>query len=169
MKKLAVLIVFCAVLGVTPAMAAAPLHVVASFSILADMVKNVGGDAVEVKPLVGPDADTHTYQPTPEDARALAKADLVIINGLGFEGWMQRLIQSSGYKGKVVVASSGVKARSMVDDDDKAHKEVTDPHAWQDLSNGRIYIRNIAAALIDAPPIGERQTQNTKRIVSVEV
>ena len=152
--KILVIIAFCLVFGwAEPALAAAqPLHVVASFSILADMVKNVGGDAVEVKSLVGPGGDAHTYQPTPEDAEALARANLVFVNGLGFEGWMQRLVQASGYKGNVVVVSAGIKPRTMVDEDAGAAKKITDPHAWQDLSNGRVYVKNIAASLIAALP-----------------
>lgn len=144
MKKL-----FCAallgmLLCAAPAMAdPTPVPVVASFSILGDMVKTIGGDAVSVKILVGPNSDTHTYQPTPDDAKTITDAKIVFVNGLGFEGWMQRLIESSGYKGPVVTASNGVNPRTMMDDGAK----ITDPHAWQDLSNGRMYVRNIAAAL----------------------
>ena len=125
-----------------------PLHVVASFSILADMVRNIGGNDVVVTSLVAPDADTHAYQPTTGDAKSLAVADMIFVNGLGFEGWMQRLVEASGTKGVVVVASDGVKPRAMIDDG----KKITDPHAWQDLANGRVYVRNIAAALERAAP-----------------
>ncbi len=132
-----------------PARAAdAPLPVVASFSILGDMVKQIGGDAVAVKTLVGPDSDTHTYQPTPDDAKTIADAKIVFVNGLGFEGWVDRLIGSSGYTGAVVTASNGVHPRSMVDDG----KKITDPHAWQNLSNAHLYVKNIAAALELALP-----------------
>jgi len=124
------------------------LKVVASFSVLADIVKNVGGDRVDVTTLVGPDGDAHVFEPTPTDARAVAAADVVFVNGLGLEGWMDRLIQSSGYKGPVVVATRGVAARSM----DEDGTEVTDPHAWQDLGNGRVYVGNIADALAAADP-----------------
>ena len=144
------LVLVCITLA-SPAFAAAdhPLNVVASFSILGDMVKNVGGDSVAATILVGPDSDTHTYQPTPQDAKALASADLIIVNGLGFEGWMGRLIEASGTKAKVIVASEGVKPRTMVED---GKEVVTDPHAWQNLSNGLIYIKNIATALEKAEP-----------------
>jgi len=131
-----------------PARADASLPVVASFSILGDMVQQIGGDAVTVKTLVGPDSDTHTYQPTPDDAKTIAEAKIVFVNGLDFEGWMGRLISSSGYTGSVVTASSGVKPRSMVDDG----KKITDPHAWQNLSNAHIYVKNIEAALELALP-----------------
>ena len=130
---------------------AAPLKVVTSFSILGDMVKNVGGDLVRVTTLVGPDADTHVYQPSPADAKAVAQADLVVVNGLHLEGWMDRLVQTSGYKGVVVTASKGVRTRTMVDEEEGG-KKVTDPHAWQSLDNGRIYVRNIADGLAAADP-----------------
>jgi zinc/manganese transport system substrate-binding protein len=156
MKKYALAILIAAIGLCSPALAAnKPLRVVASFSILADMAQNIGGDAVEVKALVGPDSDTHTYQPTPEDAKALADADLVLVNGLGFEGWIQRLIEASGYRGMIAMASKGVKTRTMVGEGEPqtaSPKEKTDPHAWQDLANGRIYAKNIAAALEQAMP-----------------
>ena len=82
--------------------------VVATFSILADLANNVGGDRVEVATLVGPDGDAHVYSPTPADGRRLADAKLVVANGLKFEGWMSRLIKSSGTKAPVVEAAKGV-------------------------------------------------------------
>jgi zinc/manganese transport system substrate-binding protein len=138
------------ILSPAPAFAAQPVKVVATFSILGDMVKNVGGDRIALTVIVGPNSDTHVYEPTPADAKALAGADLVFLNGLGFEGWMPRLVRSSGYKGTMVVASEGVKPRSMVDDG----KKITDPHAWQDLSNGKTYVANIAKALSLTDPAG---------------
>lgn len=134
-----------------------PLQVVASFSILADMVKEVGGDAVVVSTLVGPDGDAHVFEPRPVDARRVAKADLVFVNGLNFEGWMARLIKSSGYRGKVVVASQGVKPREMADAHGHGHDhghdhDNVDPHAWQDIANGIVYVENIRAALTLARP-----------------
>jgi len=132
-------------------MAAGPLKVVASFSILGDMVKNVGGDKVRVSTLVGPNADTHTYQPTPADAKTLAQADIVVVNGLHLEGWLDRLIKASGYKGPVVTASEGVTTRTMIDADEGG-KKITDPHAWQNLSNGKIYAVNIEKGLAQADP-----------------
>jgi len=146
MKKILLAALLSAMLTAGPARADAPVPpvpVVASFSILGDMVQNIGGDAVTVKTLVGPDSDTHTYQPTPDDAKTITNAKIVFVNGLGFEGWMGRLIDSSGYKGPVVTTSAGVKPRSMVDDG----KKITDPHAWQNLANGRIYVWNIATVL----------------------
>jgi len=119
------------------------LKVVASFSILGDMVHEVAGDVIDLKTLVGPNGDAHVYEPTPADAKAIAHADLVIVNGLGFEGWLERLIASSGYKGPVVVASKGIAPLAF-----KSEGLTQDPHAWQSLANGKIYIANIRDALV---------------------
>lgn len=156
------------------ASAAEPVKAVASFSILADMVRNVGGDRVEVTELVGPDGDAHEFNPTPADAKKLARADIFFVNGLGFEGWMERLETSSGFEGATVVASTGIKPREMHeehgdhasgDDHDAGHEEHAeehdhdhgdmDPHAWQDLANGEIYVANIRDGLIAADPGGK--------------
>ena len=139
-----------------PVLAVEPLPVVASFSILADLVKQVGGPHVAVTSLVGPNADAHVFDPTPADAKRLASAKLVIINGLGFEGWMSRLIKSSGYKGPVVTASKGIKTIPMANHDhDHGHKHAhsaPDPHAWQSLLNVPQYVENIRVALAAAMP-----------------
>jgi len=131
------------------------LKAVASFSILGDMVRQVGGDRVEVVTLVPPDSDAHVFSPTPADAKMLAGAQLFFVNGLGFEGWMERLEKSSGFKGTVVVASTGVKPRSMVEEEGDKPETITDPHAWQDLANGKLYIANIRDGLIAADPEGK--------------
>lgn len=167
----------CVLHGVSgAALAADKLKAVASFSILGDMVKNVGGDRVEVTMLVGPNGDAHVFSPTPADARTLASADIFFVNGLGFEGWMERLETSSGFKGTKVVTSEGVKPLSFGEDDhhgeahsghegghghaeqtaDEAHDtdEAADPHAWQSLANGEIYVANIRDGLIAADPDG---------------
>ncbi len=129
----------------------APLRVVASFSILGDMVRQVGGDDIKVDTLVGADEDAHTFQPTPSDAIRLATADIIVINGLHFEGWMNRLIKASGTKAKLLVASAGVKPR-ILEQEDADSEPTIDPHAWQDLNNGKIYVTNIAKALIETHP-----------------
>lgn len=136
--------------GSVLARADGPVDVVATFSILGDMVRQVGGDRVHVTTLVGPDGDAHVYQPTPADARAVAGAKLLVVNGLGFEGWIDRLTEASGYKGRVVTATAGVEPRGMADHD---HGEI-DPHAWQSLANARIYVRNIADGLAAIDPAG---------------
>lgn len=122
------------------------LPVVASFSILADLARNIGGDHVEVAALVGPDGDAHAYQPTPADAKALRDARLVVVNGLGFEGWIDRLVKTSRTTAPVVVATRGVTPREDAD----AHG--TDPHAWQSVANARIYVANIRDGLIAVDP-----------------
>jgi zinc/manganese transport system substrate-binding protein len=143
---------------------AEPLNIVATFSILGDLTQRVGGERVQVHTLVGPEADAHVYQPTPADAKTLAQARLVVANGYGFEGWIDRLIKSSGFRGRVLIASSGVKTLKRPQDHDKAHAghehggEV-DPHAWQDLSNAARYVDNIAQALGEADPPGKAQYQ----------
>src|SRR5277367_2325660 len=93
---------------VSPLHAQGRLEVVASFSILGDFVKNVGGDRVDVTTLVGPDGDVHVYTPAPSDAKKIADARLVIINGLGLEGWLPRLLQSSGSKAPITIATKGI-------------------------------------------------------------
>lgn len=141
---------------------AEPLRVVASFSIMGDMVKNVGGEDVVVTTLVGPDGDAHVYEPTPSDAKAVSNAQLLVVNGLHFEGWMDRLVQSAGYRGEIVVVSQGVTPRQMKEEhEDAAHGEqhhdphhhgTIDPHAWQNLANGVIYVDNLIAALVKVDP-----------------
>jgi zinc/manganese transport system substrate-binding protein len=134
--------------------AAEPVPVVASFSILADFVQQVGGERVNVKALVGPNGDGHVYQPTPADAKALAAAKLVVINGLGFEGWIPRLVKASGAKAPVVTASEGVTTRTMEEEEGGKSRTVTDPHAWQDVGNAKLYVGKIRDGLKAADPDG---------------
>lgn len=136
-----------------PATAQDKVRVVATFSILADLARNVGGDAVDVTALVGPDSDAHAYSPSPADAKRLADAKVVLVNGLGFEGWIERLVKASGTKGAVVVASKGVKSRQMKDEDHDQGK--SDPHAWQSVANAKIYAVNIRDGLVKADPAGK--------------
>ncbi|CAO4166115.1 metal ABC transporter substrate-binding protein [Methylorubrum populi] len=144
-------------LGLAPAMAAdTKLKAMATFSILADLITQVGGERVSVTSLVGPDADAHGYSPTPGDARHVAEADLVVVNGLGFEGWIERLIKASGTKAPVIVASKGVTtiAGSHDHDDDHGHDhgDHADPHAWQSVANVKLYVVNIRDGLSAADP-----------------
>lgn len=134
--------------GQAHAEARRPVAVVASFSILADMAAQVGGPYVTVGSLVGPDGDAHVYMPTPADAKALAQADVVVVNGLGFEGWFDRLLRSSRTKARVVVASDGVVPLMMGRDGGV----VVDPHAWLDLVRAQSYVQTIAQALAAADP-----------------
>ncbi|HLG45967.1 MAG TPA: zinc ABC transporter substrate-binding protein [Reyranella sp.] len=134
-----VALLLLALLSATPAWAEGRMKVVATFSILGDLVREVGGDAVDVTILVGPDSDAHTYQPRPTDARALAGARVLVSNGLGFEGWIDRLAEAANFKGRRVVASAGTPADS-------------DPHCWQDVACARRYVANIADGLAEADP-----------------
>jgi zinc/manganese transport system substrate-binding protein len=125
------------------------LPVVASFSILADLTRQIGGDKVEVKALVGPNGDVHVYEPTPADAQSLAGAKLIVVNGLALEGWMQRLVAAAGAKAPVVVASTGVTPRQG---DAESGEKGVDPHAWQSIENAKIYVGNILGGLVAADP-----------------
>ncbi|WP_018267470.1 metal ABC transporter solute-binding protein, Zn/Mn family [Methylosinus sp. LW4] len=144
---LATLALLAAPLRAQPAPPPPPkLPVVASFSILGDLVRIVGGDRIEVATIVGPNGDAHVYQPSPQDGRRLAAAKLVFVNGLGFEGWIDRLVAASRTKARIVAASRAVTPRK--------DGEGVDPHAWQDVANVKIYIANIRDALVDADPDG---------------
>jgi zinc/manganese transport system substrate-binding protein len=143
MRRLS-LILFAAVMAVHPLRAEDRLNVVASFSILGDLVKNVGGDKVDVTTLVGPNGDVHVYTPAPSDAKKNADARLLVMNGLGLEGWLPRLVQSAGSKATIVTASNGIAPLQLGSD--------ADPHAWQSVANVRIYVANIRDALIAADP-----------------
>jgi zinc/manganese transport system substrate-binding protein len=139
-------------LRAAPAPAQARPRVAASFSILADFVNNVGGGRIDVETLVGPDSDAHVYAPTPADAKRVGSAALVFVNGLGFEGWMGRLVQASGTKTGIVVASKGIKPRQMPES--HGHGRI-DPHAWQSVANAKIYVGNIRDALGSYDPVGK--------------
>jgi zinc/manganese transport system substrate-binding protein len=139
-----ILLLLASLLTVSPASAAERLNVVASFSILGDLVRNVGGDRINLTTLVGADGDVHVYTPAPSDAKRIADAKLVFVNGLGLEGWLPRLVQSSGGKAQVVTASAGIAPLKLGSD--------ADPHAWQSVPNAKIYVANIANALAAADP-----------------
>ncbi|MEG6507888.1 metal ABC transporter substrate-binding protein [Methyloligella sp. 2.7D] len=175
---------FC--LNAGSALAADKVQAVATFTILGDMVRQVGGDRVEVTTFIGPDGDPHDFEPTPKDARILSHADILVMNGLGLEGWLPRLNEAAGFDGVTVTATKGVKTGTMVEheghhhgaehdhdehaadeDHDHDHAEahdhdhggegerVTDPHAWQSLEDGKIYVENIRDGLIAADPEGK--------------
>lgn len=143
-----------------PAAAADKLPVVASFSILADLVGEVGGDRVDVVSLVPVNGDAHVFEPTPQDAKNVAGAKLIFENGLGLEGWMDRLIKQAGAKATIVVASTGVTPRHRTKDEPQDEDEGSasgsggpiDPHAWQSVKNAEIYVKNIRDALVKADP-----------------
>ena len=138
-----------------PAHAAEPLRVVATFSILGDLVQQVGGQRVAVQTLVGLGGDAHVFQPTPAHARQVGQAQLVVSNGLGYEGWMPRLLQSTGYKGPQVIATKGVRPIEGGKDHDHDHDHGhDDPHAWQSVPNAIVYVANIADGLCAADAAG---------------
>lgn len=139
----------------TTARAEAPLPVVASFSILGDLVTQVGGEAVAVSTLVGPGGDAHVYEPTPADARRVGQAALLVTNGLGFEGWIERLVAASGFAGPKVIAAADVTPRRADPVDQAAHGDDIDPHAWQSPANVALYVARIRDGLIAADPKGE--------------
>jgi zinc/manganese transport system substrate-binding protein len=139
-------------IGLMLALSGAPLHaqarlkVVASFSILGDFAKNVGGDRVDLTTLVGPNSDAHVYTPAPSDAKRIAAAQVLIVNGLGLEGWLPRLLQSAASRAVVVTASDGVAPLRL--------GSAADPHAWQSVQNAMVYVKNIRDAFIAADPAG---------------
>jgi len=156
LRTLLIVALGASALSVTIAQAQEPLEVVTSFSILDDMVETVGGNHVAVTTLVGPDGDVHAFSPRPADAQSLADADLIVVNGLQLEGWIDRLIDASEYDGDVLVASDGIKLRPLErhggeEEQGHDHGDV-DPHAWQDLENGEQYARNICDALVKVDP-----------------
>jgi zinc/manganese transport system substrate-binding protein len=147
MRRLQLWLVCVALVSsMAPVRAQDRLSVVASFSILGDFVKNVGGDRVGVSTLVGPEGDVHVYTPAPADAKKIADAKLLVINGLGLEGWLPRLLQASGSKAPIITASKGIAPLKLGSD--------ADPHAWQSVANARIYVANIRDALAAADPAG---------------
>jgi zinc/manganese transport system substrate-binding protein len=160
---------------------AADLKVVASFSIIADFAKNVGGERIELTTLVGPDGDAHVYEPKPADAVAMAGADVVLVNGLQFEGFLQRLVDASATKASIVELTKGVETLKMEDGhehhedeaaeaeshaaeeaEEETHAEAgeehhhgdIDPHAFQSVHNAEVYAKNIADAFCAADAAG---------------
>jgi zinc/manganese transport system substrate-binding protein len=182
-RRLGLLMAACVLAG-SPAVAA-PLNVVASFSILGDMVSRIGGDHISLTTIVGPDGDAHSFEPRPSDAKALAHAQLLVVNGLNFEVWLPRLVKASGFSGVKVVASEGIVPRLLTDEEmaeftgrDHADEmgsgaagrhDAIDPHAWQSLSNGMIYAKNIASALIKADPKNAKDYRSRAEIYISEM
>jgi zinc/manganese transport system substrate-binding protein len=146
MRRLLGLTCLVLIAATCPVHAQERLNVVASFSILGDFVRHVGGNRVDVTTLVGPNSDVHVYTPAPADAKKIADAKLVFINGLGLEGWLPRLVQSAGGKAAIITATAGIAPRKLGSD--------ADPHAWQSVVNARIYATNIGEALGVADPAG---------------
>lgn len=130
-----------------PTLVLSKIQAVTTFTVLEDFVKRVGGDKIEITNLVPSDSDPHIYEPTPQDVKKISKADLIFINGLGFEGWIKRLIKGAGAKGEMVVCTQYIHPRLVFED-----TLVRDPHAWHSIPHAKIYIRNIANALKKTDP-----------------
>lgn len=156
-KKLAVGFVVGMGVLASQAHAAEPLPVVASFSILGDIIQQVGGDHVSVQSIVGPDQDSHVYQVTPNDLKKVMHAKLLVVNGLGLEGWLPRIVDATNFKGDVLTASNGITVRKAEEDpndatdSDHQHEEL-DPHAWQNPMNVVVYVNNIEQELAKIDP-----------------
>jgi zinc/manganese transport system substrate-binding protein len=148
MFRCAFMLPLLAMFAASPAHADDKLKAVASISIIGDLVKNVGGDRVDVATLVGPNSDAHVFSPTPADAKTLGAARIVFVNGMGLEGWMTRLVAVSGAKVSPVVVTAGVKPRQA---EEGGHHAV-DPHAWQSVANAKIYVANIRDGLKTSDP-----------------
>jgi zinc/manganese transport system substrate-binding protein len=165
MIRCAVLCLALALGAISAARAAEPVPVVASFSILGDLVKSVGGEHVAVTTLVGPNGDGHTYEPRPADARAVAAARIVFVNGLGFEGWMPRLAKAAGGDPHLVEVTRGIAPETM----DEDGRTVTDPHAWQSVPNAKAMVATIAEALAAADPADRAAFEANARRYSAEL
>ena len=144
------------------------LNIVASASMIADIASEVVGDSHEIEMIVPIGGDPHLHEPTPSDARLVADADLILINGLTFEGWINELIENSGTKAKVVVVTDGVKVLSS-----QTYKNSADPHAWMDAANGAIYAKNIAKAIseldiVNAGKYAQRLNEYQSRLKSLD-
>ena len=160
--RLAAALLALALSAPAAAQAADRLSVVATFSIIGDFAREVGGERIELKTLVGPDSDAHVYEPKPVDAIAIARADVVLVNGLMFEGFLARLIAASGTSAPVVELTKGAE---ILHDPEGGHYHFSggkatfhaapdDPHAWQSVANARVYVGNIARAFCDADAAG---------------
>ena len=141
-----------------PTLVLSKIQAVTTFTVLEDFVKRIGGDKIEITNLVPSDSDPHIYEPTPQDVKKISKANLIFINGLGFEGWIKRLIKGAGAKGEMVVCTQYIHPRLVFED-----TLVRDPHAWHSIPHAKIYIRNIANALKKADPKnGDFYEKNTR-------
>ena len=148
-------------LAARPVLADPRLRVVATFSIVGDLVREVGGDRLALSVLVGADIDAHTYQPKPSDVRVLPDAQVLVSNGLGFEGWIDRLAEAAPFKGRRVVASSGIATLAA---DSHGHSHGPDPHCWQDVGRARQYVANIADGLAAADPANASHYRQRARL-----
>lgn len=170
----------CSVISFVPlASAKDRLAAVATFSIIGDFAQRIGGDRIELKTLVGPNGDAHVYQPKPADAKALARADVVLTNGLQFEGFMARLIEASGTTAPIVELTRGTKVVEdplgghyhFVDGEALFHAAPIDPHAWQSVANAKVYVANVVEAfcLADAAGCAEYELNADEYLAELDV
>src|SRR5258708_7219569 len=159
--------------GAWPAFAQATPKVAAPCSIRGDLVGEVGGERVDLAVLVGAATDAHTYQPKPTDARTLAVAQALVSNGLGFEGWMDRLAKAAPFTGRAIVATAGVAILEATPSPGHSHTHGPDPHCWQDVTRTRRYVANIADGLVAADAANaahyrERAQSYDKRLAELD-
>jgi len=131
-----------------------PLRVLAVETFLADMAQNVAGDRLQVQALLPIGADPHGYEPTPADVVRVAECDLLIVNGAGFEGFIQQLLASAGGQHRVIEASAGLTSRSPRPGEATGDHPEGDPHFWLDPNNAIHYVENIRDGLSQADPGG---------------
>ncbi|MBL0941169.1 MAG: metal ABC transporter substrate-binding protein [Alphaproteobacteria bacterium] len=140
------------------------IKVISSFSILGDLIHQIGGDRVEVINIVGPDSDAHIFRPTPKTAQQIVQADMVFMNGLGFEGWIERQIEACGFKGPVVIATKGILPSVFVSSRKDKQAQIPDPHAWHSIRHAKQYIKNILESLVQFDPKHKIEYQKRARI-----
>lgn len=155
---LAALVLPAGVRAQTPA--AAPLQVVATFSVLGDLTQAVGGDAIQLTTLIGPGVDAHTYDPSPADLAMLEQADVIVENGLGFETWLDNFLDSTNFQGERIIASNGITLRHVDESEHDAEETPEeshdhggdDPHVWHSAPNAIVMVENIRDGLQAADP-----------------
>jgi len=145
------------------------IKVISTFSILGDFIHQVGGDRVEVLNIVGPDSDAHIFRPTPRTAQQIVQADMVFMNGLGFEGWIERQIEACGFKGPVVIATKGILPSIIVSSKKDKKSHIPDPHAWHSIRNAKQYIKNILESLIQFDPKHKIEYQKRAKVYLLEL
>ena len=163
MRLRTILAALAVVAGALPVSAQEKLPVVATFSILGDFVRNVGGDRVALEVLVGPNGDAHVYSPSPADAKKLAAARVVFMNGLRYEGWIDRLVKAAGSRAAVVIATKGIAPIEAAERAGHKQEHGPDPHAWQSVANAKIYVTNVLDGLIAVDPAGRETYEKNAR------
>ena len=129
----------------------APLQVATSFSVLEDLVRNVGADRVQVRSFVPRNGDAHSFEPGTQDVKTLSQSKVVFINGLGLEAWFEKLLSNAASNASVITLSDGLEPRQLQEDG----QIIDDPHMWWDLTRTQAYVARIAQALEKADPAGK--------------